>query len=82
MHPPTREASPKTSIEVLVPDFRGRMEIALDIFDQAPPDVLNHNLETVPRLCKQARPGADYAYSLELLKQFKAVTPMSPPSPA
>ena len=71
----TREASPKTTIEVLVPDFRGRMEIALDIFDQAPPDVMNHNLETVPRLYKQARPGADYAYSLELLKQFKARHP-------
>ena len=71
----TREASPKTSIEVLVPDFRGRMEIALDIFDQAPPDVMNHNLETVPRLYKQARPGAEYAYSLELLKQFKARHP-------
>jgi lipoic acid synthetase len=60
---------------VLVPDFRGRMEIALDIFDQAPPDVMNHNLETVPRLYKQARPGSDYAYSLELLKQFKARHP-------
>ena len=71
----TREASPKTSIEVLVPDFRGRMDIALDIFDQAAPDVMNHNLETVPRLYKQARPGADYAYSLELLKQFKARHP-------
>ena len=71
----TRAASPKTTIEVLVPDFRGRMEIALDIFDQAPPDVMNHNLETVPRLYKQARPGSDYAYSLELLKQFKARHP-------
>ena len=69
----TRAASPKTTIEVLVPDFRGRMEIALDIFDQAPPDVMNHNLETVPRLYKQARPGSDYAYSLELLKQFKTM---------
>src|SRR5690554_7530897 len=52
----TREASPKTTIEVLVPDFRGRMDVALEIFDQAPPDVMNHNLETVPRLYKQARP--------------------------
>ncbi|MPM94716.1 Lipoyl synthase [bioreactor metagenome] len=71
----TRAASPKTTIEVLVPDFRGRMDIALDIFDMAPPDVMNHNLETVPRLYKQARPGSDYAYSLELLKQFKARHP-------
>ena len=74
----TRAASPKTRIEVLVPDFRGRMEIALDIFDAAPPDVMNHNLETVPRLYKQARPGSDYAYSLELLKQFKARHPEVP----
>ncbi len=71
----TRAAAPKTAIEVLVPDFRGRMEIALEIFDQALPDVLNHNLETVPRLYKQARPGADYAYSLRLLKEFKARHP-------
>ena len=71
----TRAASPQTTIEVLVPDFRGRMEIALDIFDQAPPDVMNHNLETVPRLYRQARPGSDYAFSLELLKQFKARHP-------
>jgi len=71
----TRAASPKTRIEALVPDFRGRMEIALDIFDQALPDVLNHNLETVPRLYKQARPGSDYAFSLELLKQFKLRNP-------
>ncbi len=66
-----RAASPRTQIEVLVPDFRGRMETALEIFDQALPDVMNHNLETVPRLYKQARPGADYSYSLELLKAFK-----------
>ncbi|MDX5362904.1 MAG: lipoyl synthase, partial [Pseudazoarcus pumilus] len=71
----TREASPKTTIEVLVPDFRGRMEVALEIFDQAPPDVMNHNLETVPRLYKQARPGSDYAHSLLLLKEFKARKP-------
>ena len=71
----TRAASPQTTIEVLVPDFRGRMEIALDIFDQAPPDVMNHNLETAPRLYRQARPGSDYAFSLELLKQFKARHP-------
>ncbi|HHH46393.1 MAG TPA: lipoyl synthase, partial [Thiotrichales bacterium] len=57
-------------IEVLVPDFRGRMERALEIMDQAPPDVFNHNLETVPRLYRKARPGADYAWSLRLLREF------------
>lgn len=67
-----REASPKTTIETLVPDFRGRMDIAIDILGAALPDVLNHNMETVPRLYKQARPGADYAHSLALMKQFKA----------
>lgn len=70
-----REASPKTTIETLVPDFRGRMDIALEILGQALPDVLNHNMETVPRLYKQARPGADYAHSLALMKQFKARYP-------
>ena len=74
----TRLASPSTRIEVLVPDFRGRMEIALEIFDAAPPDVMNHNLETVPRLYRQARPGSDYAFSLELLKQFKRRHPEVP----
>ena len=74
----TRAASPKTTIEVLVPDFRGRMEIALDIFDQAPPDVMNHNMETVPRLYKQARPGADYQHSLDFLKLFKESYPQVP----
>ena len=74
----TRVASPKTRIEVLVPDFRGRLEIALEIFDAAPPDVMNHNLETVPRLYRQARPGSDYAYSLRLLKEFKARHPSVP----
>ena len=67
-----RELSPRTRIEVLVPDFRGRLSTALDIFDGAPPDVMNHNLETVPRLYRQARPGSDYAHSLRLLKDFKA----------
>ena len=66
-----RELSPKLKIEVLVPDFRGRMDIALDIFREAPPDVFNHNLETVPRLYREARPGADYQWSLDLLKRFK-----------
>ncbi|MCK6413844.1 MAG: lipoyl synthase [Azonexus sp.] len=70
-----RAASPTTTIETLVPDFRGRMDVALDVLGQALPDVLNHNLETVPRLYKQARPGADYAHSLEFLKQFKARYP-------
>ena len=70
-----RELSPQTTIEVLVPDFRGRLDIALDVFAQASPDVMNHNMETVPRLYKQARPGADYAHSLLLLKQFKARHP-------
>ena len=73
-----RELNPTTRIEVLVPDFRGRMERALEIFRAAPPDVFNHNLETVPRLYKQARPGSDYAWSLELLKRFKAEHPNVP----
>jgi len=66
-----REASPQTTIEVLVPDFRGRLDRALEILDRAPPDVMNHNLETVPRLYKKARPGGDYAHSLRLLQEFK-----------
>ncbi|PIT19930.1 lipoyl synthase [Snodgrassella alvi] len=70
-----RESSPHTQIEVLVPDFRGRLDTALDILAQTPPDVLNHNLETAPRLYKQARPGADYQHSLKLLKQYKALRP-------
>jgi lipoic acid synthetase len=73
-----REKCPQTQIEILVPDFRGRMEVALDIFRQALPDVFNHNLETVPRLYKQARPGADYKWSLQLLKRFKAEHPQVP----
>ena len=74
----TRKHSPATRIEVLVPDFRGRMEVALKIFAAAPPDVMNHNLETVPRLYKQARPGSDYAHSLQLLKQFGVSHPGVP----
>jgi lipoic acid synthetase len=73
-----RQASPQTKIEVLVPDFRGRMDIALDTFHAALPDVFNHNLETVPRLYKQARPGADYAWSLQLLQKFKQQHPEIP----
>jgi lipoyl synthase len=74
----TRELSPATTIEVLVPDFRGRDDRALEILKAAPPDVMNHNLETVPRLYKQARPGSDYAFSLNLLKKFKALFPHIP----
>jgi lipoic acid synthetase len=73
-----REHSPGTVIEVLVPDFRGRLEKALDALDAAPPDVMNHNLETVPRLYRQARPGADYAHSLKLLQAFKRRHPELP----
>lgn len=67
----TRVLNPEIQIEILVPDFRGRMQVALDILVQQPPDVFNHNLETVPRLYKAARPGADYQWSLDLLKNFK-----------
>jgi len=74
----TRERSPQTQIEVLVPDFRGRDDRALEILKAAPPDVMNHNLETVPRLYKQARPGSDYAFSLNLLKKFKVLFPNVP----
>ena len=70
-----RELSPSTQIEVLVPDFRGRLDVALEILAATPPDVMNHNLETAPRLYKQARPGADYTHSLELLKRYKALRP-------
>ena len=73
-----RAASPQTRIEVLVPDFRGRLERALDVLGQAPADVMNHNLETVPRLYRQARPGADYAHSLKLLQEFKRRHPQVP----
>jgi lipoic acid synthetase len=73
-----RERSPATRIEVLVPDFRGRLERALDVLTAAPPDVMNHNLETVPRLYRQARPGSDYAHSLRLLRDFKARLPGIP----
>jgi lipoyl synthase len=73
-----RERSPATQIEVLVPDFRGRLDRALAILEAAPPDIMNHNLETVPRLYKQARPGSDYAHSLRLLQDFKAKVPGVP----
>ena len=74
----TRALSPTTQIEVLVPDFRGRLDKALDLFAAGLPDVMNHNLETVPRLYKQARPGADYAHSLKLLADFKTRYPGIP----
>jgi len=73
-----RELSPATQIEVLVPDFRGRDDKALAILTAAPPDVMNHNLETAPRLYKEARPGSDYQFSLNLLKKFKALHPGVP----
>ena len=74
----TRELSPRTQIEILVPDFRGRDDRALEILKAAPPDVMNHNMETVPRLYKEARPGSDYAFSLNLLKKFKQLFPNVP----
>jgi lipoyl synthase len=73
-----RERSPQTRVEILTPDFRGRMDRALEILSQAPPDVMNHNLETVPRLYKQARPGSDYMISLQLLQRFKRLFPQVP----
>jgi len=73
-----REASPNIKIEILVPDFRGRLDIALAILNKAPPDIMNHNLETVPRLYKQARPGSDYQNSLNLLKAFNEMYPHIP----
>ncbi len=73
-----RALSPTTQIEILTPDFRGRMDRALEILKLAPPDVMNHNLETVPRLYLEARPGSDYAYSLNLLKRFKEYHPNTP----
>ena len=73
-----RALSPATRIEILTPDFRGRLDRALSVLDDGPPDVMNHNLETVPRLYRQARPGSDYAHSLRLLKDFKARHPSVP----
>jgi lipoic acid synthetase len=73
-----RAASPATTIEVLVPDFRGRLDVALERLGDAPPDVMNHNLETVPRLYRKARPGGNYAHSLDLLHSFKRLHPGVP----
>ncbi|GAA3945542.1 lipoyl synthase [Allohahella marinimesophila] len=74
----SKALSPDLKVEVLVPDFRGRMDVALEILAGTPPDVMNHNLETVPRLYKKARPGADYQWSLDLLKRYKALRPEVP----
>ena len=73
-----RQRCPELRIEILVPDFRGRMERALDVLAEAPPDVFNHNLETVPRLYRKARPGADYQWSLDLIRRFKEAHPQVP----
>jgi lipoic acid synthetase len=73
-----RSHSARTTVEILVPDFRGRLDAALECLAQAPPDVMNHNLETVPRLYREARPGADYAHSLRLLQAFKLRHPHVP----
>lgn len=73
-----RAQSPQIKIEILVPDFRGRLDVAMKILSSAPPDVMNHNLETVPRLYKQARPGSDYQNSLSLLKTFNEMYPDIP----
>ena len=71
----TRQRISSIQIETLVPDFRGRMDVALEILGQTPPDVFNHNMETVPRLYRKVRPGADYQWSLDLLKRYKALRP-------
>ncbi|HHJ35634.1 MAG TPA: lipoyl synthase [Gammaproteobacteria bacterium] len=71
----TRALNPEIEIEILVPDFRGRMDVALEIMHRSPPDVFNHNLETIPRLYKKCRPGSDYQWSLDLLKRFKRSHP-------
>ena len=73
-----RTQAPRTAIEVLVPDFRGRLEAALDVLAAAPPDVMNHNMETVPRLYKRARPGGDYAHSLQLFSFYQKNSPSTP----
>ncbi|MBS7327071.1 MAG: lipoyl synthase [Thiopseudomonas sp.] len=73
-----RALSPTIQIETLVPDYRGRMEVALEISAATPPDVFNHNLETVPRLYKAARPGSDFEWSLDLLERFKQLVPQVP----
>ena len=74
----TRRLNPDIQVEILVPDFRGRMDIALEILESAPPDVFNHNLESIPRLYRKVRPGADYVWSLRLLQEFKRLHPDIP----
>jgi lipoic acid synthetase len=74
----SRRLSPSLKVEVLVPDFRGRMDPALEILTATPPDVFNHNMETIPRLYREARPGANYEWSLKLLKDYKALNPTVP----
>ncbi len=74
----TRKLNPNTKIEVLVPDFRGRMDVAIELMSSCPPDVFNHNLESIPRLYKKIRPGSDYQWSLDLIKNFKAAQPDVP----
>ncbi|MGH8349257.1 MAG: lipoyl synthase, partial [Pseudomonas sp.] len=73
-----RKLSPDVQLETLVPDYRGRMDVALAITADEPPDVFNHNLETVPRLYKAARPGSDFEWSLDLLQKFKLAVPRVP----
>ncbi len=73
-----RARTPDTRIEILVPDFRGRMDVALEILQRTPPDVFNHNLESVPRLYLKVRPGSDYAWSLELMRRYKEAVPSVP----
>ena len=73
-----RARNPEIKVEILVPDFRGRMDVALKLMDECPPDVFNHNLETVPNLYLKVRPGSDYAYSLRLLERFKQSCPQVP----
>jgi len=73
-----RQQSPETAIEVLVPDFRGRMNVALEVLAACPPDIFNHNLESIPRLYKAVRPGSDYQWSLDLIKNFQAQHPDVP----
>ena len=73
-----RQHAPQTRIEVLVPDFRGRMEVALEELAKSPPDIFNHNLESIPRLYKAVRPGSDYQWSLNLIKNFQAMHPDVP----
>ena len=74
----TRKLNSDIKIEILTPDFRGRMDVALEIMTQAPPDVFNHNLESVPSLYKKIRPGSDYQWSLDLLQAFKRMHPQVP----